>query len=72
MGLPGRGLNLGLACENSYKHPDVEVNTDAEQRHDVALVAVGVQIQAVQYDPQGLWQGWALTRNNRLGNASWA
>lgn len=61
MCVPGRVLHRGLACEDSYKHPDVKVGADGEQRLDVALVDPRPLIQTVEDDTKGLQEG-ALQR----------
>lgn len=54
MCVPGRVFHRGLAGEDPYKHPDVKVGADGEQRPDVALVDRRPLIQTVEDDPKGL------------------
>lgn len=45
---PSRSFDLGWSTEDSNEHTDVKVHTDRQQWNNIALVAVGTKIQAVQ------------------------
>lgn len=56
-GRPERSLDLGRTGEDLDKDPHVEVNVAGEERDNVALVAVGVGLQAGQDDSHTLRGG---------------
>lgn len=53
-GSPGRSFDLGLTSKDPHKDTNVEISTDRQERDNVALVAVGPKVKAVQDDPQCL------------------
>ena len=56
---PEWSLDLGRTGEDLDEDSDVEVDARGEERHDVALVAVGVGLQTWQEDAYtlGEWEG---------------